>query len=119
MMVFQPMASLPHHAQLNKLPRHFAPRLQTLLLKTISSQNCNLTQWNASALSHWTCPTSDRLSSPFLLKHLRAVLTIQSQCKCLSSMSGRVVADAMSVEGFSTYSLHQHRWGELLWKMEI
>ena len=86
------------------------PRVLSILLAGVAT---------SPALSHWTCPTSDRLSSPFLLKHLRAVLTIQSQCKRLSSMSGRVVADAMSAEGFSTYSLHQHWWGELLWKMEI
>ena len=74
--VFQPMAPLPHHAQLNKLRRHFAPRSHTSRYKSISSRNCNLTPRNASALSHWTCTTSPRSFSPFIPKFLRAVLTI-------------------------------------------
>ena len=78
--VFQPTAPLPHHAQLSKLRR------QSLLYRTarvsiLSSRNYNLTRRNAPALSHSTCPTSARSSLPFLLTNLRAVLTIQSQCK--------------------------------------
>ena len=65
----QQMAPLPHHAQLNKLCRHFAPRSNTSRFKSISSRNCDLTPRNAPALSHWTCPTSACSSSPFLLKN--------------------------------------------------
>ena len=81
--VFQPTAPLPHHAQPNKLHSHFAPRSHASRFKSISGRKCNLTPRNAPALSHWTCPTSACSSSPFLLKNLRAVLTIQSQCKRL------------------------------------
>ena len=76
--VFQPMAPMPHHAQLNKLHSHFAPRSHASRFKSISGQKCNLTPRNAPALSHWTCPPSACSSSPFLLKILRAVLTIQT-----------------------------------------
>ena len=114
--VFQPMAPLPHHAQLNKLRRHFAPQSHTSRFKSISSWSCHLTRRNAPALSHWTCPTSARSSSPFLLKNLRAGLTIQSQCKRFGSTSQRVVADAMSAQEFIIYSFNQPRWRDLLWK---
>ena len=67
--------------QLNKLRRHFAPRSHTSSYKSISSRNCKLTPRNASALSHWTCPTSPRSFLPFIPKILRVVLTIQSQYK--------------------------------------
>ena len=74
--VFQPMAPMLHHAQLNKLRRHFAPRSHGSRFKSISSRNCDLTPRNAPALSHWTCPTFAHSSSPFLVKNLKAVLTI-------------------------------------------
>ena len=76
--VYQPMAPLPHYAQLYKVHRNFAPRSDTSRFKSISSRNCNLTPRDAPALSHWTCPTSARWSPSFLLKKLRAALTIQS-----------------------------------------
>ena len=79
--VFQPMAPMPHHAQLNKRCKHFAPQSYISRFKSISSRKCNLTPRNAPALSHWTCPTSACSSSPFLLKFFRGALTIQSQCR--------------------------------------
>ena len=66
--VFRPMAPMPHHAQLNKRRIHLPPRSHTSRFKSTSSRNCSLTPRNAPALSHWTCPTSTRSSSPFLLK---------------------------------------------------
>ena len=66
--VFRPMAPMPHHAQLNKRRIHLPPRSHTSRFKSSSSRNCSLTPQNAPALSHWTCPTSARSSSPFLLK---------------------------------------------------
>ena len=36
-------------------------------------------------LPHWTCPTAARSSSPCLLKNLRPVLTMQSQCTSFES----------------------------------
>ena len=79
--VLQSMVPLPHHAQLNKLCRRFAPRSHGSRFKSISSRNCDLTPRNAPALSHWICPTSACSSSPFLLKNFRGALTIQSQCR--------------------------------------
>ena len=116
--VFQPMAPMPHHAQLNKRRIHLHPRLHTSRFKSTSSRNCRLTPQNAPALSHWTGPTSARSSSPFLLKFLRAVLMIQSQGKWFEfNAEGMVVVDAMSAEELIIHSFNQHRWRYLLWKM--
>ena len=51
--VFQPMAPLPHYAQLNKLRRHFAPRSHGSRFKSISSPHS----------TECTCPVTLDLSN--------------------------------------------------------
>ena len=62
----------------------------------------------------WTCQTSARSSSPFLLKFLRAMSTIQASANGLSSTSRRVVADATLAAEFIIHSFNQCRRRALL-----